>query len=83
MNELQLMEELKMYPPRFIVHVSGEASSGSTVAAVHFRGTAAAEELWSEIHLPYNGKLCMMSHSLLETLLNIIFCCFELHWAVV
>jgi len=48
------MEELKMYPPRFIIHVSGEASSGSTVAVVHFRGTV--DQLWSEVHLPYNGE---------------------------
>ena len=49
MNELELMHNKKMYPPRFTLDVHGENATHDAVALVEFQG--ACMDLSTEIHL--------------------------------
>ena len=50
-EQLELMEEKRMYPPRFTVCVTGSSATGPSSLQVKFAGSQ--QKLNTEIMLPY------------------------------
>ena len=59
-EELQLLHDEKLYPPRFVVRVGGDVATEDTFAQICFRGVV--EDLDTELELRvYRQSLQLMS----------------------
>ena len=61
----EVMESVRMYPPRFTVRVHGEDATAAAVAHMSFMGTS--EELSMEVVLPVRTKIMESTPSVLPS----------------